>query len=152
MDGKPANSTPNQLTRRRNDSNGYAGTPLFLPRNQATSLSRAFVHLCEVTDPKYDLSCYGPWFKDLPRRFGRNEALDAAVDALTHTWPCVHKMEQPKASMIKYGHALQALRNCLNNPVTANQSETLCAVYVLMIFQVGLVAILWTLILHLCCG
>ncbi|EHK21405.1 uncharacterized protein TRIVIDRAFT_52617 [Trichoderma virens Gv29-8] len=106
--------------------------------NRDTARSGAFVSLLDVTDPSYDLRCYGPWFKDLPRRLGINTALDAAVEAMVGFYPHLRRHEQSslsRGSVVKYVNALQALRTCLNDPQTANKPETLCAVYVLMICQ-----------------
>ncbi|KAH6603563.1 hypothetical protein Trco_008338 [Trichoderma cornu-damae] len=108
-----------------------------LPSRQAAR-SGAFISLLDVTDPRYDLRCYGGWFEDLPRRLGTNEALDAAVEAMVGFYPHLRRHEQSslsRGSLLKYVNALQALRTCLNDPHKANQAETLCAVYVLMICQ-----------------
>ncbi|KAL7935601.1 hypothetical protein V8C35DRAFT_297762 [Trichoderma chlorosporum] len=109
-----------------------------LVSNRDTARSGAFASLLDVTDPSYDLSCYGGWFKDLPRHLGTNTALDAAVEAMVGFYPHFRRHEQSslsRGSVVKYVNALQALRACLNDPRKANKPETLCAVYVLMICQ-----------------
>ncbi|KAL7946766.1 hypothetical protein V8C42DRAFT_318742 [Trichoderma barbatum] len=109
-----------------------------LVSNRDSARSGAFVSLLDINDPSYDLSCYGGWFKDLPRRLGTNEALDAAVEAMVGFYPHLRRHEQSslsRGSLFKYVNALQALRTCLNDPQKANKPETLCAVYVIMICQ-----------------
>ncbi|TFB05878.1 hypothetical protein CCMA1212_001536 [Trichoderma ghanense] len=109
-----------------------------LVSNEQTARSVAFVSLLDITDPSYDLSCYGGWFKDLPRRLGTNKALDAAVEAMVGFYPHMRRHEQAslsRGSLFKYVNALQALRTSLDDPQLAQKPETLCAVYVLMICQ-----------------
>ncbi|KAL7783606.1 hypothetical protein V8C37DRAFT_36202 [Trichoderma ceciliae] len=109
-----------------------------LVSNKDTARSGAFISLLDVTDPRYDLSCYGGWFKELPKHLGTNEALDAAVEAMVGFYPHLRRHEQSslsRESLFKYVNALQALRTCLNDPQKARKAETLCAVYVLMICQ-----------------
>ncbi|RFU78413.1 hypothetical protein TARUN_3814 [Trichoderma arundinaceum] len=115
-----------------------SGSIISLISNAETARSGAFISLLDVTDPRYDLRCYGGWFKDLPKRLGTNEALDAAVEAMVGFYPHLRRHEQSslsRGSLFKYVNALQALRTCLNDPQKANKAETLCAVYVLMICQ-----------------
>jgi hypothetical protein len=108
--------------------------------SQDAARSGAFISLLDITDPSYDLRCYGLWFKDLPRRMGTNEALDAAVEAMVGFYPHLRRHEQTslsRDSLLKYVNALQALRTCLNDPQKATRPETLCAVYILLICQVS---------------
>ncbi|KAL6859248.1 hypothetical protein J3F83DRAFT_763355 [Trichoderma novae-zelandiae] len=109
-----------------------------LVSNRHTARSGAFVSLLDITDPSYDLRCYGWWFKDLPRRLGTNRALDAAVEAMVGFYPHMRRHEQSslsRDSLYKYVNALQALRTSLNDPQQVQKPETLCAVYVLIICQ-----------------
>lgn len=88
-----------------------------------------------VTDIGFDLSIYGPFFKDIPRRLGRNAALDASARALTIASPTL-RTHQPSPEAIKcYVTALRCLQAALRDPVQAVSSETLCAVYLVMICQ-----------------
>ncbi|KAL5087826.1 hypothetical protein Trisim1_007480 [Trichoderma cf. simile WF8] len=126
---------------RASGSGSGSGSPssiASLVSNRDTARSGAFVSLLDINDPSYDLACYGPWFKDLPRRLGTNVALDAAVEAMVGFYPHLRRHDQSslsRGSVVKYVNALQALRTCLNDPQSANKPETLCAVYVLMICQ-----------------
>ncbi|KAM0264950.1 hypothetical protein ACHAQJ_000466 [Trichoderma viride] len=114
------------------------GSSISLVSSKDTARSGAFISLLNVTDPSYDLGCYGPWFKDLPKRLGNNEALDAAVEAMVGFYPHLRRHEQSslsRGSLLKYVNALRALRTCLNDPQKAQKAETLCAVYILLICQ-----------------
>lgn len=74
----------------------------------------------------------------VPCRLGINGALDAAVDALVTThmgFSCSREISVE--SLVKYSRALGALRKCLDDPILAVASETLCAVSLLLIIQVG---------------
>lgn len=99
----------------------------------------AFTSTLEVTDPRYDISCYGVFLEDIPRRLGRNEALDASVEALTAAFPSLHTNETPRHVLVKYGQSLKMLRKCMCDPNQAQTAETLCAVYMTMICQVSLI-------------
>ncbi|KAL9474038.1 hypothetical protein ACSS6W_008418 [Trichoderma asperelloides] len=114
------------------------GSIVSIASSRDSARSGAFISLLDITDPSYDLRCYGPWFKDLPRRLGTNEALDAAVEAMVGFYPHLRRHEQSslsRGSLVKYVNALQALRTCLNDPQKASKAETLCAVYILLICQ-----------------
>lgn len=77
---------------------------------------------------------------DVPRRLGINLALDAASDALVaaHTNFCSNGRFVPEQGFLaKYSQALNALRDILDDPDKAYSSETLCAIMILMIVQVG---------------
>ncbi|KAI9929365.1 hypothetical protein MW887_000833 [Aspergillus wentii] len=105
------------------------------PSNEMTVLSSAFVSALEITDTRYDLSCYGGFIKNIPRRLGTNEVLDAAVAAMTPAFSAICSRQQSVEAFTKYGQALNALRVGLNNPVTATSLDTLCAIYLIMICQ-----------------
>lgn len=112
------------------------------PVNFVTRLSSAFIGRVSPTiDIKYQLLWnFGPYLAEVPRRLGFNPALDAASDALVaaHTNLCSHGRFVPQYGlMLKYSRALSALRGALDDPGTAQTSETLCAIMILMIVQVG---------------
>lgn len=94
-----------------------------------------FVSTLEVTDLRYDLAWYGAFLKDIPRRLGSNDALDASVSALTVAHPSLHTRQKSPEIFVKYGKALKALRTCLNDPIKARTVETLCAIYLIIICQ-----------------
>lgn len=68
---------------------------------------------------------------------GSNSALDAAVAAMTTTASDLSNGYKSPEALVRYGQALTALRTCLDNPVTAQSSSTLCAIYLIWICQVG---------------
>ena len=113
------------------------------PSNGLTRLSLAFV--CNV-DPSIDINVqlvwnFGAFLREVPRRLGTNEALDAASDALVtaYTWytsSSVGYRIPDTEALTKHSLALNALRNCLDDPVKAHSSETLCAIMLLQICQV----------------
>lgn len=99
------------------------------------------VSALEVLDPRFDLTVYGGFFRQIPRRLGSNEALDAAVEAITATLPMVLSRQQPSAEACgKYAQALKALRMCLMDPSKMSSVNTMCAVYFVVICQVSCAA------------
>lgn len=95
-----------------------------------------FVSALEVLDPRFDLTVYGSFVREIPRRLGSNEALDAAVSTLTTALPLIHTRQQSAEVYRKYVQALQSLRMCLGDPVKAASPDTLCALYLVVICQV----------------
>jgi hypothetical protein len=111
------------------------------PSNEQTLLAGALVDkFKKSTDLRYHLSwTYGGYLEDVPRRLGKSEALDAAVDALVcaHShFAKPHRALAPEA-LSKYSRAIVTLRVCLNDPMLACTAETLCAVTLLLISQVS---------------
>jgi hypothetical protein len=117
-----------------------AESPIASPSNNLTVLAHAFVNAIKLTtNLKYNLAwAYGLYLEEIPARLGLNEALDASADALicAHQSFCVYRTSSGEALM-KYCRALSKLRNCLDDPVKASTSETLCAVSLLLICQVS---------------
>lgn len=112
------------------------------PVNSTTKLSSAFIGSVSLTiDIKYSLlGNFGIYLVEVPRRLGINPALDAASDSLVaaHANLCSNGRFVPQHGvMLKYSKALSALRDALNDPDTAQTPETLCAIMILMIVQVG---------------
>ena len=112
------------------------------PENSTTKLSSAFIGSVSLAiDIKYQLlGNFGVYLVEVPRHLGINPALDAASDALVaaHANLCSNGRFVPQYGLIfKYSKALSALRDALNDPHTAQTSETLCAIMILMIVQVG---------------
>jgi hypothetical protein len=106
------------------------------PSNETTKIASAFIFILEVTDLRYDLSCYGPFLKDIPKRLGSNTALDASVNVLTSAFSSLYTRQQSLETLSRYVNALKALRICLNDPSQAWTANTLCAIYLLLICQV----------------
>lgn len=90
-----------------------------------------------VTDIRYELSIYGEFMQDIPRRLGRNAALDASVAAMTTAFESIKTRRQPAEVFAKYAKALSSLRLCLDDPVEAHSPETLCAIWIVVICQVS---------------
>jgi hypothetical protein len=93
------------------------------------------------TDFRYNiLWTYGGYFEDIPRRLGTNEALDASVKVLisAHSNMCMHRLRVDRHTLGLYSDALKTLRVCLDDCVKACTAETLCAVSLLLICQVGM--------------
>lgn len=107
------------------------------PSNEMTTVASAFLAVLEVTDIRFDISIYGDFLKEIPRRLGTNEALDASVCALATAFSSIHSRQQSTAMLNGYGKALNSLRVCLNDPAKAQSPDTLCALYLVMICQVS---------------
>lgn len=118
------------------DNRGSGDPPSASPSNDLTVLTSRFLSALSVTDIGYDLTIYGAFFNDVPRRLGRNEALDASVRALVTALPSLHSHQQSPEMFKTYAAALSCLRNCLDNPANGVTPDTLCAVYLIMICQV----------------
>ena len=110
------------------------------PSNSLTQLTLAFV---DKVNPSIDVSFqlvgnFGAFLREVPRRLGTNESLDAASDLLVtaYTRYCAGHIEPDGEVLVKHSRALSALSTCLNDPVTAHSSETLCSIMLLLICQV----------------
>ena len=111
------------------------------PSNQLTNLTQSFI---SVLAPSLDISVqlvgnFGGFLFYVPSRLGANPSLDAAADLLVtaHRRYCCAGHPDPNPQLIvKHSRALSALSMCLNDPVQASSSETLCAVMLLLICQV----------------
>ncbi|KAF2265421.1 hypothetical protein CC78DRAFT_615971 [Lojkania enalia] len=105
------------------------------PSNHLTVMTSNFLAALGVTDPRFDLTIYGDFMKEIPRRLGSNGALDATVYALTAAFATIPK-NQPSAEAINcYGRALKSIRLCLMDPIERKSPDTLCAMYLIMILQ-----------------
>jgi hypothetical protein len=92
----------------------------------------------EITDLRFNLSCYGDFFKQIPARLGSNSAFDASVRALVSAFPFHHTGQLPRDALVHYGEALAELRVVLVQAQEALTPEMLCAIYFVMICQVRL--------------
>ena len=89
------------------------------------------------TDIRYNLRwSFGLFLEEVPPRLGANEALDRAVDAVTsaHADFCTRQHGSVQ-SLAKYAAALRTLRVYLDQPVHAQETNTLAAVMILLICQ-----------------
>jgi hypothetical protein len=94
------------------------------------------------TDVRFNLAfSFGGFLTHIPRRLGRNEALDSASDALVSTHSCFCSgLNMSIDALTKYSRALGVLRKYLDDSVKACSSETLAAIMLLLICQVGVYA------------
>lgn len=100
------------------------------------ALAASFAKTLTITDVRYDITYYGAFLRDTPRRLGSSVALDASVKAVVTACPYFrHQNFSPDAYM-EYCNSLRALRESLNDPVEARSPNTLCAVYLITICQV----------------
>lgn len=102
-------------------------------------VTQTLVSRLEITDLRYDITCYGDFLRHIPARLGRNEALDASADALATTFSTLHRPQgyQTVDALTKYVKAISSLRLCLEDPAKARMPETMCSVYLIMICQVS---------------
>ncbi|KAG9238509.1 hypothetical protein BJ875DRAFT_450939 [Amylocarpus encephaloides] len=106
-----------------------------IPSNDESPVLCGLVSTLEVTDLRFDLTYYGGFLRDIPRRLGDNAALDSSVAALACAFPSVYTRRQSPEMLDKYVHALKTLRVCLNDPIIVYASNTLCAIYLIEICQ-----------------
>jgi hypothetical protein len=116
-------------------------TPILgVPENDLYLLVDAFVDkIAPSTGINFNLAwSYGGYLEDVPRRLGTNTALDAAAEALVAGHQCLvpATVNARSKALVKYSKALQIMKSCLDDPVKARASETLCAVMILMTCQV----------------
>ncbi|KAH8660908.1 hypothetical protein BGZ60DRAFT_414266 [Tricladium varicosporioides] len=108
---------------------------LLQPSNETALVVSGFISKLEVTDLRYDLTYYGDFLKDVPKRLGNNEALDASASALTCAYQSVYTRQQTPEMLDKYVHALTTLRRYLKDPTKAYAANTLCAIYLVEVCQ-----------------
>lgn len=113
--------------------------PSQVPGNSLTRETSALVALLRITDLRYDVSGFGGFLKDIPRRMGRNKALDASVNAFTTLYPILYSqnMHVSSAMLAAYVRALESLRISLEDRMTAQTPETLAAIYLVTLSQVS---------------
>jgi hypothetical protein len=91
-------------------------------------------------DLRYNLAWSFPVLEYVPQRLGRNAALDAAAKVVVaaHCSHCISRRRVPPNVLVEYSRALTQLRLALDDTVTAQSLETLCAIKLLLVSQVGL--------------
>ncbi|RMJ18613.1 hypothetical protein CDV36_001693 [Fusarium kuroshium] len=107
------------------------------PNSPTNTITNTLISRLEITDLRYDITCYGDFLRHIPARLGRNEALDTSADALATTFSTLHRPQgyQSVDALTKYVRALKSLRVVLGDPHKARTPETMCAVYLIMICQ-----------------
>lgn len=103
-----------------------------IPSNKITITAGSLSSVLEVTDPRYDIFCFGPFMKDLPQRLGYSPALDASAAAFVGALKDLRTRQATPNSLRKYVGALNAVQKSLADPNTAYSAETLCAIYLIM--------------------
>lgn len=108
--------------------------------NKLTNLASMLSDILDPTAPVgYNLLfSFGGFMCDVPTRLGVNEALDATSDAFVAAYVRFRagRLEPDSQLLRKHGNALKALRSCLEVPSKAQASETLCALQLIMTYQV----------------
>ena len=97
------------------------------------------VHLTTDSDLRYNLTwAFGNFIQDVPRRLGKNAALDAAATslALSHVRYSTGRRDAAPEEIKAYINALKVLRGCLDDAEVARDANTLCAVMLLLFTQV----------------
>lgn len=137
--GASSQSTPDSVVQRNAVSISFS----YLPSTQQTLFVAAMVDSVRISltsDIRRNLTWgFGDYLVEVPKRLGTNAALDAAAMALMK---CYSRFLQTgsRATPVEissYGHALTMLRTCLEDRAVAQSANTLCAVMMLMICQVG---------------
>lgn len=135
------NSARTVVTILERDESPPSTNPGYSPTNQHTYRVSAFIDkLSPSRGVKYNLAwSFGDYLYDIPARLGRNQALDAAADALITACDrfSAGSADQSQRFLVKYVEAVRALRLCLDDEQTATTSETLGAVMLLLICQVS---------------
>lgn len=82
---------------------------------------------------------FGPFLEYVPQRLGGSAALDAAAKVIiaAHSSRCIGRRRVLPDVLVHYSRALEQLRLALDNVATAQAPETLCAIMLLLICQVG---------------
>ena len=146
----PTNSPAQQEQRERQITSSSSPGGLFMPStpigNAETAITARLVSALQVTDPRFDLSVYGSFLRQIPCRVGTSPVLDAAVSALTVTFPLAMAVPNPSLELApvsrptvqmlqQYGYALVTLRSSLSSRDSIAAPETLCALYLVVILQ-----------------
>ena len=113
------------------------------PSNEISRLSIDMTgRLQQSDDLRHSISwSWGPTLDEIPRRLGRNKALDAAARTilLDHSDACIgdNSVDPYALGVIHLFRTLGILRTILDDPFQRSEAETLCAVMLVSISQVG---------------
>ena len=106
------------------------------PRSEILAIADALISILQVKDQRYNLSFYGNFFHDIPKRLGYNLALDTSVKAIITALPFHHTRVLPAGALAHYVDSLKATRITLNDSVKGRTSDTLCAMYLVLVCSV----------------
>jgi hypothetical protein len=86
------------------------------------------------------LKAVGSFLPLIPCRLGRNRALDAVIASLCSVYVdhLTGKTPGSSATLQKYVASLNALQQCIKDPVLRSQSETICASIIVQMCEVRL--------------
>lgn len=125
---------------RRASEEALVSTP---SHDLSSPITRLTAALVEKIGPSVDVrfhlqESFGPYLADIPCRLGASEALDSATDLVVtaHVRFCTGSQSPSTTLLAKYSNTLSKLRHDLSDPIKAQSSETLCAIMLLMIYQV----------------
>jgi hypothetical protein len=114
---------------------------IILPQTATDILVASMIQTMNPSmDLKYNLAWSFPVLEYVPQRLGRNAALDAAarVVVAAHCSHCISRRRVSPNVLVDYARALTQLRLALDDIVTAQSLETLCAIKLILVSQVGL--------------
>lgn len=109
------------------------------PRLPDNGVLSCFISALQVHDVRYDITYYGLFLQDLPRRLGHSPALDASIKSLVTSYPYFHSVpgrEVPQEVFVNFGNSLRVLRETLSDPKECHSPDTLCAIYLISVTQV----------------
>lgn len=105
------------------------------PTNETTYSLSGFVSILEITDPRYDVFSMSHWLGDLPKRFGSNRALDAAMQGVIAAFPCLYSRTITQRAVSAYEEALKYTRLSLGDARTNVDTECMCALFLLHVIH-----------------
>ena len=111
----------------------FLDSPGYTPSNSRSMAVGRLISILDVTDPGYDVYCYGPIMGELPRRLGHNRALDASIEAFASTVSCSPTKQITIKAQRHYVSALNALHQTLRDPASAYTVDTLAAIHLIII-------------------
>lgn len=112
-----------------------------LPFGQDVAASKfSSEHLSPTIPMRLQLCFFGSYIRFIPSRIGHNKALDLAVSCLCQAHSMRLQAAPSPEAVVKgnklYGVALQALQECIHDPLRAFQPELLCAAELLATYEV----------------
>lgn len=108
------------------------GGPSSPPSNAITLATGAFVSVLEVDDPRYDITGWTVFLKEIPRRMGTSDLLDASAKTFANTFSAVQsKQPQPVENLSQFGNTLHILRGSLIKDKD-QIVDSLCAIYLIL--------------------
>jgi hypothetical protein len=106
------------------------------PSNETSLTARELVARLEVVDPRFDVSTYGLFLKDIPKRLGESKVLDASTSVFLTCLTAIHAPSKHQLALEQYGNALGSLRATLADPELKPSLDTLLSIYMIMVSEV----------------